>query len=148
MERRSWRPREGGFEADRRLRTLFGFGAWCALLLFAAGMARIWLSVAVADHSSQVHRLEGEIAQLEVDLSIAADDLEQRRAYAEVISSAQEVGFGRGAHTHLVPIPEAVPRADGMLEQIAEDLQRGSRLILAEALAGEQPWESEIADRR
>ena len=54
MERRSWRPREGGFEADRRLRTLFGFGAWCALLLFAAGMARIWLSVAVADRSSQV----------------------------------------------------------------------------------------------
>jgi len=119
-----------------------------ALLLFAAGMARIWLSVAVADHASQVHQLEAEIAQLEVDLSIAADALEQRRAYAEVVSSARAAGFERGARTHLVPIPEAAPRPDGMLEQIAEDLQRGSRLILAEALAGEQPWESQVANRR
>lgn len=147
MDNRSWRPRGGGFEADRRRRTWFSFGALCAVLLFVGGMGRIWLSVTVADHCSRVHQLEEQIAQLDVDLSIAADALEQQRAYAQVVSSAEEAGFGRGELTHLVPIPDAAPPQDGMLEQIAGDLQRGSKLILAEALAGEQPWESERADR-
>lgn len=148
MDKRSWRPTGAGFETDRRRRTWFAIGAGVALLLFAGGMGRIWLSVAVADHSSRVHQLEQQIEQLRVDLSIAADALAQQRAYAQVVSTAEEAGFGRAERTHLVPIPEPAPAADGVLDQIAVDLQRGSRLILAEALAGEQPWESGRADPR
>ena len=148
MEARSWSPRGGGFETDRRHRIWLGAGAWCAVLLFAWGLGRIWLSVTVADHGSRVHQLEQRIERLRVDLSIAADALEQRRAYADVASTAAQVGFGRSEHTHWVPLPQETPAQDGMLGQLASDLRRGSRLILAEALAGEQPWERARGDLR
>ena len=142
------RPSAAGFESDRLRRDWIGLGVVLALFLFVGGLGRIWLSVAVADHGSQVHQLEQRIETLRVDLSIATDELARRRAYADIAESAAAIGFERVEQAHWVPLREEAPAPAGVFDQLATDLRRGSQLILTEALAGERSWEPGRADRR
>lgn len=131
----------GGFADDRqRLERRIGLSFMVAIV-FVVALARVWLTTEVSDHVSRVHHLERAIAQVGVDLSIARSELDERRIFAEIAPGAEVAGLARQGARHEVPITETPEPIASARADLASDLERGSRLLIAEAVAADAPRE-------
>lgn len=138
----------GGFADDRqRFERRIGWG-FLVGAVFVVALARVWITTAVSDQVSRVHHLERAIAQTEVDLSITTAELDERRIFAEIAPGAEAAGLGRLGTRHEVPLTESVAPVPSPLGDLASDLERGSRLLIAEAVAADVPREQRRARSR
>ncbi len=134
-ERHRWGG-AAGLRAERgRVRRLWK--AWFAAgLLLAFGLLKVHLSAQVAARASRIDTLRSEIRRLEVDLTVDQSHLASRQIFGNLVGPAADRGFGPLGEYRSILVTEAnSPAADGPWDQLAEELHRGSQLILPEALA-------------
>lgn len=136
------------FAEDRqraRRKTLL---ALALLVIFVAGFGRVWLTTVVAEQVSEVHQLQDEIEQLTTDMTIHSAELDGRRAYAELHQVAGTSGLALEGPRAEVQLPTEPIVRRTLQAELAQDLRRGSELILTEALASTRSTEKVRASVR
>ncbi len=105
-------------------------------VVFGYGLVQVWISTEAAERASRVDQLGSEIKRLEVDLTVNGARLASRRIYGELVAPAESRGFGPAAeYRGIVLRQKADQTGPGIWGDMAEELHRGSQLILPEALA-------------
>jgi len=124
------------FEQDRKRARRKHSLSILLVLVFVASLGRVWLTTSVADRKGRVNQLSSQIEQIQVDLKIANNELDKKRAFALVADPAAESGLVRQGPRTVVALEAEAPVISGAWHDLAEDLQRGGSLLLSEARAG------------
>lgn len=115
----------------RRLRA-----AALVTLVFCYGLFQVWMATKVAERGSRVSQLQREVSRLEENLALDKSRLASRQIYGRLLEPARLDGFGPGAQRRVLVLPpEQSPAQPGLWQQMTAELQRGSKLLLPEALA-------------
>jgi hypothetical protein len=145
----TWRSalafREERTRRRRRMRAILLIGS-----MFSFGILQVWLSTQAAEYGSRVSQLTREASRLEEELMVARAQLAGRQLYGDLLGPAERGGFEPGAQRRVLWVPESAPVAElSLWRQMTHELERGSKLILDEALAQDRrPEASARAGRR
>ncbi len=136
-----WPGARRGFREERgRLHRRLRLGL-LVVGLCAYGLGKIWLSTEVACCGSRITELSGENQRLATDLTVALNQLEQRRTYGSLLIPAERAGFGTAGEVRVLAVAETpAPPAPRLWAQVESEIRSGSRLILSEALAQDRRW--------
>lgn len=133
-ENRSWNGaaglRQDRGRARRRLRIYSLIG-----VIFLYAIIQVGLSTEVSRRSNRVDHLRTEIDRAVTDLAVEQTRLESQRVFGQLLAMAEQGGFEPiGPHRTLAATTPPAATV-GWVEQLTEDLHRGSRLLLPDALA-------------
>lgn len=113
--------------------------------LFVACLIQVWLTTHVAEATGRVNRMAQSVELTEIDLAIARAELSQRQVFSELSASAEKAGFRRDGRIEEVALGGETPQRSPVIEQLAEDLVRGSFRLMSEAraqdLRPEESWD-------
>ena len=137
-----------GFRQDRNRARNRIFLLLGGVVIFTACLAQVWLTTEVADRNCRVNRLEREVGMTAVGIEISQAQLSRRQIFGELHGAAEVVGLARGGPREEIALEFETLPDDGVLEQIAADIQRGSWLLLTEAVAQDRPTEMRSGSSR